>query len=64
MAYHREESDYDRYDKQDKENQKKDARMKYGKNFKDFMSKKEKPLRPGEVKRYDKVLGRYVSNKD
>ena len=38
--------------------------MKYGKNFKDFMSKKEKPLRPGEVKRYDKVLGRYVSNKD
>ena len=60
----REESDYDRYDKQDKENQKKDARMKYGKNFKDFMSKKEKSLRPGEVKRYDKVLGRYVSNKD
>jgi len=60
----REESDYDRYDKQDKENLKRDARMKYGKNFKDFMSKKEKPLRPGEVKRYDKVLGRYVSNKD
>ena len=64
MAYHREESDYDRYDKQDKENQKKDARMKYGKNFKDFMNKREPSLRPGEVKRYDKRLGRYVSNKD
>ena len=64
MAYHREQSDYDRYDKQDKEHQKKDARMKYGKNFKDFMSKKEPSLRVGEVKRYDKTLGRYVSNKD
>ena len=64
MAYHRDQSDYDRYDKQDKENQKKDARMKYGKNFKDFMSKKEPSLRVGEVKRYDKTLGRYVSNKD
>ena len=62
--YHREQSDYDRYDKQDKENQKKDARMKYGKNFKDFMDKKDSGLRRGEVKRYDKVLGRYVSNKE
>ena len=64
MAYHRDQSDYDRYDKQDKEHQKKDARMKYGKNFKDFMNKKEPSLRVGEVKRYDKTLGRYVSNKD
>ena len=62
--YTRDDSDYDKYEKQDKEFKKRDARMKYGKNFKDFMSKKEKPLRPGEVKRYDKVLGRYVSNKD
>lgn len=64
MAYRRDESDYDRYDKQDKEHQKRDARMKYGKNFKDFMDKKEPGLRYGEVKRYDKGLGRYVSNKD
>lgn len=38
--------------------------MKYGKNFKDFMDKKETSLRPGEVKRYDKKLGKWVSNKD
>lgn len=62
--FRREQSDYDRYDKQDKEHQKKDARMKYGKNFKDFMDKKEPSLRPGEVKRWDKNLKRYVSNKD
>ena len=64
MTYHIEQRDYDRYDKQDKQFKKDDARMKHGKNFKDFMKSKEKPLRPGEVKRYDKELGRYVSNKD
>lgn len=41
-----------------------DARMKYGKNFKDFMSGKEKRLRPGEVKKWDPNLQKYVSNKD
>ena len=41
-----------------------DARMKYGKNFKDFMSGKEKPLRRGEVKKWDPKLRKYVSNKD
>ena len=46
----REQKDYDRYDKQDKQFKKDDARMKYGKNFKDFMNKKE-PLKPGEVKK-------------
>jgi hypothetical protein len=38
--------------------------MKYGRNFKDFMSGKEKPLKPGEVKRYDKMEKKWVSNKD
>ena len=64
MVYHREQRDYDRYDKQDKQFKKDDARMKHGKNFKDFMKSKEKPLRPGEVKRWDKNLKRYISNKD
>ena len=64
MAYHRDQSDYDRYDKQDKQFKKDDARMKYGRNFKDFMKDKEPSLRRGEVKRYDKRLGKYVSNKD
>ncbi len=64
MAFTREQSDYDKYDKQDKQFKKDDARMKYGKNFKDFMKDKEPGLRPGEFKRYDKHLGKYVSNKD
>ena len=41
-----------------------DARMKYGKNFKDYMTGKEKGLRPGEVKKWDPKLQKYVSNKD
>lgn len=41
-----------------------DAKMKYGKNFKDFMSGKEKPLRKGEVKKWDPNLKRFVSNKE
>jgi len=62
--YHIEQADYEKFDKQEKQFKKDDARMKYGKNFKDFMSDKEKPLRPGEVKRYDKVKKKWVSNKD
>lgn len=62
--YHLEQSDYDRYDKQEKQFKKDDARMKYGKNFKDFMNKKEPDLRPGEVKRYDRMKKKWVSNKD
>ena len=62
--YTRDDSDYAKYEKQDKEFKKRDAIMKYGKNFKDFMSNKEPSLRPGEVKRYDKRLKKYVSNKD
>lgn len=64
MRYHQDQKDFARYDREEKKFKKDDARMKYGKNFKDFMDKKETPLRPGEVKRYDKKLGKWVSNKD
>tara|TARA_A200000159_G_C6993445_1_gene202651 strand:- start:29 stop:214 length:186 start_codon:yes stop_codon:yes gene_type:complete len=60
--YHIEQTDYERYDKQEKQFKRDDARMKYGKNFKDFMDKKETRLRPGEVKKF--VNGKLVSNKD
>ena len=40
-----------------------DARMKFGK-FADRAKEAKDRLRPGEVKRYDKKLGRYVSNKE
>ena len=40
-----------------------DARMKYGKNFKAFMSNDEDRLKPGEVRRYDKRKKKWVSNK-
>ena len=62
--YHLEQTDYEKYDKEEKQFKKDDVRMKYGKNFKDFMNKKESDLRPGEVKRYDKRLKKWVSNKD
>ena len=61
MAFRRDESDYDRYDKQDKEFKINDAIMKYGKKN---MTKQESYLRRGEVKRYDKLLRKWVSNKD
>ena len=62
-----EETRYDRYDSEKKRFAKSDARMKHGKNYKQFAKDAEAAknrLRPGEVKRYDKTLGRYVSNKD
>ena len=58
-----EETKYDRYDKEKKQFAKDDRKMKFGK----FVGKAKEArdrLRPGEVKRYDKKLGRYVSNKD
>ena len=58
-----EETKYDRYDKEKKQFAKADRKMKFGK----FVGKAREArdrLRPGEVKRYDKKLGRYVSNKD
>lgn len=51
----------------EKEYKERDVRMKYGKSYKKFTSDVEKAktrLRPGEVKRWDKEKGRYVSNKE
>ena len=56
-----------RYDDERNRHKEQDARMKYGKSFKKFAtdaSAAKDRLRPGEVKRYDKKLGKYVSNKD
>ena len=50
-----------RVEKQEKEAKEQDDRMRYGKSGKP--SEKD-TLRPGEVKRWDKELGRYVSNKE
>jgi len=58
-----EETKYDRYDKEKKKFAKADQKMKFGK-FYDRAKESQNRLRPGEVKRYDKNLGRYVSNKD
>ena len=58
-----EESKYDRYDTEKKKFAKTDKRMKFGK-FYDKAKEAKNRLRPGEVKRYDKKLRRYVSNKD
>jgi hypothetical protein len=54
------------FDSERKRHKEQDARMKYGKSFKKFStdaSAAKDRLRPGEVKRYDKKLGKYVSNK-
>ena len=58
-----EESKYDRYDKERKQFAKDDRKMKFGKFVGKAKDARDR-LRPGEVKRYDKKLGRYVSNKD
>ena len=60
-------SDFAKKDtEREKEYSKKDARMKYGKNWKQFTkdveSAKER-LKPGEVKRWDKEKKQWVSNK-
>ena len=54
---------YDKYDKEKKQFAKDDRKMKFGK-FYDKAKEARDRLRPGEVKRYDKKLGKYVSNKD
>ena len=59
----KEETKYDKYDKEKKQFAKADRRMKFGK-FYDKAKEARDRLRPGEVKRYDKKLGKYVSNKD
>jgi hypothetical protein len=57
------ESRYEKYDTEKKKFAKADKRMKFGK-FYDKAKEARDRLRPGEVKRYDKTLGRYVSNKE
>ena len=59
----KEETKYDKYDKEKKQFAKDDRKMKFGK-FYDKAKEARDRLRPGEVKRYDKKLGKYVSNKD
>ena len=59
----KEETKYDRYDTEKKKFAKADNRMKFGK-FYDKAKEARDRLRPGEVKKYDKEKGRYVSNKD
>ena len=46
-----------------KKNREQDNRMKFGKFSKRAEEAKDR-LRPGEVKRYDKLKGKWVSNKD
>ena len=46
-----------------KKNREQDNRMKFGKFSKRAEEAKDR-LRPGEVKRYDKAKGKWVSNKD
>jgi len=58
-----EETKYDRYDKEKNQFAKADSKMKFGKFYAKAKETRDR-LRPGEVKRYDKKLGRYVSNKD
>ena len=52
-----------KYADEKKKHKEQDKRMKFGK-FYDKAKEARDRLRPGEVKRYDKKLGRYVSNKD
>ena len=52
-----------KYADEKKRHKEQDRRMKFGK-FYDKASEARGRLKPGEVKRYDKKLGRYVSNKE
>jgi hypothetical protein len=47
----------------DRKNREQNNRMKYGKFVSRAKDAKDR-LRPGEVKRYDKKLNKWVSNKD
>ena len=50
-------------DDREKSNKEQDMRMKHGKSWKKYRQDSgEKPLRKGEVRRYDKAKGKYVSN--
>ena len=54
---------YDKYDKEKKQFAKADNRMKFGK-FYDKAKEARDRLRPGEVKKWDPVKKKYVSNKN
>ena len=58
-----EETKYDRYDAEKKKFSKTDNRMKFGKFYTKAKEARDR-LRPGEVKKWDKEKGRYVSNKE
>jgi len=58
-----EETKYDKYDKEKKKFTKTDNRMKFGKFYAKAKEAKDR-LRPGEVKKWDKEKGKYVSNKE
>ena len=62
VMYHPTEKDKKRQEKQDAEHKAQDDRMRYGKKGKAYTEKNT--LRPGEVKRWDKVKKQWVSNKD
>ena len=63
-AYYKSSSKYQKkVSDDDKRHKEQDKRMKFGKFYSKAKEAKDR-LRPGEVKRYDKKLGRYVSNKD
>ena len=63
----KEETRYDRYDSEKKKFEKSDARMKHGKNWKQFTKDAEAAknrLRKGEVRKFNKQTGKWESNKD
>tara|TARA_Y100000992_G_scaffold294362_1_gene254017 strand:- start:143 stop:511 length:369 start_codon:yes stop_codon:yes gene_type:complete len=63
----KEETKYDRYDKEKKSFTKADKKMKHGKNWKQFtkdVDAAKNRLRKGEVKKWDPVQKKYVSNKN
>ena len=63
-SYYKSDSKYQKkLSDDDKRHKERDKRMKFGK-FYDKAKEARTRLRPGEVKRYDKKLGKYVSNKD
>lgn len=67
ILYHASERDRRKDAEAAERHKQQDMRMKHGKNWKQFTSDADKAsdrLRPGEVKRFDKRLGRWVSNKD
>ena len=63
-AYYKSDSKYQKkVSDAEKRHKEQDKRMKFGKFYSKAKEAKDR-LRPGEVRRYDKTLGRYVSNKE